>query len=104
MRRLITTAAFLALATPAIAASEFGSLGLDELSPEMRGSLTDRLSPGQDPAELVETTILNNLMAEYGDVRDMKLVGSVYRAEVRPLGGEWTTIEIDPKTYIFASD
>ena len=75
MRRLIISTAFLALATPAIAASGLESLGLDELSPEMRGSLTDRLRPGQDPAELVETTrrqVGRGRKDPRGDGRDLR--------------------------------
>jgi hypothetical protein len=74
---------------------------LEQLSPSDRAAINQRLGPKQRKAELVQTTLLN----EMGDLGFAKLgkvekTGETYQAQVQTTLGNWVTIDIDPATGI----
>ncbi len=73
---------------------------LARLSPSFRQYVLSRMGPDQTVSELVETTILNELSEEYAQYRNPRFEGPMYVVEVRPDGGEWTVVEIDPATIV----
>lgn len=67
--------------------------GMVEDRPEVRRG------PGQNPTELMQTTLLNQFSAAgFVQVRDFRKQGQSYIAQAMTPAGDWSTVQLDPTT------
>ena len=70
---------------------------IDALPYSLRQEIIGRLGAKQNVRGLIETALLNRI--SHGDVKALRNVAVIYRAEAQGPDGTWKVIEVNPVTY-----
>lgn len=104
MRLLLSVAlAFGLLLSGAVHAAEMSAEEqqiLDNLSPELRQDVMDRMGPDQTVTGILRTTLLNNLSQEFGTMRIIDADYTQGVAVIEMPDGEQRTVQFDATTLV----